>query len=220
MIIIDSILTVKNLTFGYDEKVTIKDFSLNVYPGEIVCLEGSNGAGKTTILNCITGIVNSCQNIYIYNKPVFENRALIKKISYIMSEDCLYDYLTVAENIDFFKTVFECDEKYTENINHYLKLFNLDGYDSVLVKKLSQGMRNKLYLAIMLSRNFDLLVLDEPFTALDLSTQQIILDSVVDIVKSQNKAVLFVTHIETFKAIATRVVHIDKLEDEFFSNPE
>jgi ABC-type multidrug transport system ATPase subunit len=127
-----------------------------------------------------------------------------------MSDDTLYEYLTVGENIKFYKNLFSEKSSYDERVKEYIRLFDIEQYYNILVKNLSQGTRNKLYIAIMLSKDFKALVLDEPFTALDKGTQETIMSKIQFEAISNNKSVIMVTHIEEFKKIATRRITIHK----------
>ncbi|MCI5997083.1 MAG: ABC transporter ATP-binding protein [Parvimonas sp.] len=205
------ILEVRGLTFGYEDNLVLKDLNLYVNENEIVLLDGDNAVGKTTLLKCITGIINNGKNVYINGMEVFDRKNLLKNISFVMSEDTLYDYLTLNENIEFFKMLFREDENFTKKVKILCKQLNIDKYENFLVKKLSQGTRNKLYLSIMLSKKFNILILDEPFTALDKDTQEFMIEKIKQISDEKQKAVLMVTHIEEFKKISTRKIRLEKL---------
>lgn len=206
------LIEVRDLTFGYEDIPVLKNFNLRVNKGEILLIEGDNGVGKTTLLKCIGSVVNGGKNIYFEGKHLLEHRDLIKNISFVWSEDTLYDYLTVGENIKFYKYLFGEKSSYDERIKEYIRLFGIEQYYNILVKNLSQGTRNKLYLAIMLSKNFKALVLDEPFTALDKITQEKVISIIKFEAMNNNKSVILVTHIEEFKKIATRRITISKYE--------
>lgn len=205
------ILEVRGLTFGYEDNLVLKDLNLYVNENEIVLLDGDNAVGKTTLLKCITGIINNGKNVYINGMEVFDRKNLLKNISFVMSEDTLYDYLTLNENIELFKMLFREDENFTKKVKILCKQLNIDKYENFLVKKLSQGTRNKLYLSIMLSKKFNILILDEPFTALDKDTQEFMIEKIKQISDEKQKAVLMVTHIEEFKKISTRKIRLEKL---------
>ena len=81
------------------------------------------------------------------------------------------------------------------------------------MKNLSQGTRNKLYLSIMLSKKHSLLILDEPFTALDKTTQQTIIKKIHNYTLEENKSVIMVTHVKEFKKIATRTAYVEKISE-------
>ena len=128
-----------------------------------------------------------------------------------MSEDTLYDYLTLKENIIFFKTLFDEDDEYVDNVKSLCNELAIDKYEDYLIKNLSQGTRNKLYLSIMLSKKHNILILDEPFTALDKNTQSIMINKIKSNSKEKEKCVIMVTHVSEFKEISTRVMTINKI---------
>ena len=200
----NTLIRVDDLTYGYEDDPVIKNLSLEVNAGEIVLIEGENGAGKTTLLKCMTGILNNCKSVFMDGKEISECKEELKNISFVMSEDFLYDYLTLRENVEFFKKLFDEDADFDKNIAFFVDKFGLGKYEDYLVKNLSQGTRNKLYIAIMFSKHHKILVLDEPFTALDTATQDVILDYVRGYTKLTDKAVIMVTHIAQFKEISTK----------------
>lgn len=207
------LLSVKNLTFGYEDSPVLEDFNFYINENEIVLIEGKNGSGKTTLLKCITNMLNNGKNIVIREKEVSHNKQLLREISFIMSDDILYDYLTVKENINFFRMLFNEDNDFLIQINQLCADFCIEKYNDYLIKNLSQGTRNKVYLAIMLSKKHKILILDEPFTALDKETQKIVIGKIENYRTSKDKSVIMVTHIDEFKNLATRIENIEKIEN-------
>ena len=206
-----NILEVKNLTFGYEDEPVLENFNMSISKNEILLIDGENGAGKTTLLKCITNIINNGKNIFINGVEVFSDKSVLKNISFIMSEDTLYDYLTLKENIIFFKTLFDEDDEYVDNVKSLCNELAIDKYEDYLIKNLSQGTRNKLYLSIMLSKKHNILILDELFTALDKNTQSIMINKIKSNSKEKEKCVIMVTHVSEFKEISTRVMTINKI---------
>ena len=206
-----NILEVKNLTFGYEDEPVLENFNMSISKNEILLIDGENGAGKTTLLTCITNIINNGKNIFINGVEVFSDKSVLKNISFIMSEDTLYDYLTLKENFIFFKTLFDEDDEYVDNVKSLCNELAIDKYEDYLIKNLSQGTRNKLYLSIMLSKKHNILILDEPFTALDKNTQSIMINKIKSNSKEKEKCVIMVTHVSEFKEISTRVMTINKI---------
>ena len=206
-----NILEVKNLTFGYEDEPVLENFNMSISKNEILLIDGENGAGKTTLLKCITNIINNGKNIFINGVEVFSDKSVLKNISFIMSEDTLYDYLTLKENIIFFKTLFDEDDEYVDNVKSLCNELAIDKYEDYLIKNLSQGTRNKLYLSIMLSKKHNILILDEPFTALDKNTQSIMINKIKSNSREKEKCVIMVTHVSEFKEISTRVMTINKI---------
>ena len=206
-----NILEVKNLTFGYEDEPVLENFNMSISKNEILLIDGENGAGKTTLLKCITNIINNGKNIFINGVEVFSDKSVLKNISFIMSEDTLYDYLTLKENIIFFKTLFDEDDEYVDNVKSLCNELAIDKYEDYLIKNLSQGTRNKLYLSIMLSKKHNILILDETFTALDKNTQSIMINKIKSNSNEKEKCVIMVTHVSEFKEISTRVMTINKI---------
>lgn len=205
------ILEINNLTFGYDDDPVLDNFNMTISENEILLIDGENGAGKTTLLKCITNVVNNGKSIFINGTEVSTDKSVLKNISFIMSDDTLYDYLTLRENITFFKTLFDEDDSYIIKVDSLCKTLDINKYDNYLIKNLSQGTRNKLYLSIMLSKKHNILILDEPFTALDKKTQGVMIDKIKADSKLKGKAVIMVTHVSEFKDIATRMITVNKI---------
>ena len=136
-----NILEVKNLTFGYEDEPVLENFNMSISKNEILLIDGENGAGKTTLLKCITNIINNGKNIFINGVEVFSDKSVLKNISFIMSEDTLYDYLTLKENIIFFKTLFDEDDEYVDNVKSLCNELAIDKYEDYLIKNLSQGTK-------------------------------------------------------------------------------
>lgn len=203
-------LEVRNLNFSYDKIQILDNINLSVEKNEVLLITGNNGSGKTTLLKCISGVLHSEGKFFLDNVPIQKNNHLRKKISYIMSEDTLYDYLTVKENINFFKSLFEEDDEFINKTNDYIQLLQIQEYNDFLVKNLSQGTRHKVYLSIMLSKSSEVFLLDEPFTALDADSQEKIIDDLNKIFKQDDKCAIIVTHIDKFKSIATREYKMGK----------
>jgi len=205
------LLEVKDLTFGYEDAPVLNKFNLELSANEILLIDGENGVGKTTLLKCMTNILNNGVGIFINGVSVHENKAVLKQISFIMSDDTLYDYLTLNENIDFFKALFDEGADFMPKVRQLCASFNITKYEHYLVKNLSQGTRHKLYLAIMLSKQHSILILDEPFTALDKKTQQLVIERIKNGGTDTNRSVIIVTHVSEFKQLATRTVHVNKI---------
>ena len=148
-----NIITIKDLTYGYEDCPVFENFSINFEQGKIYCIVGENGAGKTTLLKCISSLVNDSKCILYNGKPLESNKDLLQNISYVMSEDTLYPFMTVRENIKFYSALFNKTPNFQKRVTEILSKINCTSYNDTLVKNLSQGTRNKIYLAIMLMLN-------------------------------------------------------------------
>lgn len=209
-----SILSVKELTYGYNDCPVFKNFEVSFDKGKIYCIVGENGAGKTTLLKCISSLSNNSKGIYYEEQPIDKNKDLLQKISYIMSEDTLYPYMTVNENIKFYATLFYKTYNFKDKVSDILTQLGCDIYRDYLVKNLSQGTRNKIYLSIMLSKDAEIFLLDEPFTALDRNSQEFFFNFIEVKNRKEKSTFIIVTHIEEFKKISSKIIEIHKLREE------
>lgn len=209
-----SILSVKNLTYGYRDCPVFKNLDVSFDKGKIYCIVGENGAGKTTLLKCISSLLNDSKCIYYEDQLIEKNKDLLQNISYIMSEDTLYPYMTVNENIKFYASLFYKTSNFKNKVNDILTRLGCNVYRDYLVKNLSQGTRNKIYLSIMLSKDAEIFLLDEPFTALDKQSQEFFFDFIKEKDKKEKSTFIIVTHIEEFKKISSEIIEIKKLKAE------
>lgn len=172
---------------------SLKDISFEVKPGQIMGFIGRNGAGKTTTLKCIMNLVHYERgNISAFDLDMNQNELENKqKIGFALSELNYYPNKSIRqlENVTkrFYKNFDEA------KFNEACRLFNLD-LDKKL-EELSSGMKVKYSVAIALSHNAELLILDEPTSGLDPVSREEILDIFRKIVKKENRAILFSTHI-------------------------
>jgi ABC-type multidrug transport system ATPase subunit len=205
------LLEVRDLTFGYEDTPVLDGFNLELLPNEILLIDGENGVGKTTLLKCMTNIINNGIGIFINGTNIQNDKRALKQVSFIMSDDTLYDYLTLNENIGFFKLLFGEGDDFMPKVRNLCADFDIAKYEHYLVKNLSQGTRHKLYLAIMLSKQHNILILDEPFTALDKKTQKLMIEKIKNNGPDTNRSVIIVTHVSEFKQLATRTVYVNKI---------
>jgi NitT/TauT family transport system ATP-binding protein len=203
----EPVLQVSGLNFRYaatDQRLAVANVSLTVGAGEIVCLLGASGCGKTTLLNLVAGLlVQESGTIKI-------NEVSGTKIGYIFQEDALLPWRTVEANLLLARDIRR-DESATaakQRIDEHLKTFHLDG--SVLRRypsELSGGMRQRVAIIQSLMFNPQLLLLDEPFAALDFFTKLKLESEFHQLVKTKNKSAILVTHdIDEAIAVADRVL--------------
>ena len=170
-------LKITNLRKSFRAKSVLKDVSFEVNPGEIVCLLGNNGAGKTTIINCI-----------------LENSEYFNHVSALLeSSSNVYDYLTGVQNIEYFAGLSKIDSKSPE-IEKYIDDFELREAINKPVGEYSRGMQQKLALIIALMQSPKLLLLDEPTLGLDIKSKNAVIDKLNQLVNEKKMAVILTTH--------------------------
>lgn len=176
-----------------NETPALNGVSFNVDKGEFVSIIGPSGCGKTSVLSLIAGLIKKsggkitlCGNVL--DKPN-------KKIGYMLQKDHLFEWRTIEENLylplEITKTKTPENIEYIKNL---LSKYKLDGFDKYYPSQLSGGMRQRVALIRTLATKPDLLLLDEPFSALDYQTRLEVCDDVYSIIRQEKKTAILVTH--------------------------
>lgn len=187
----NKIISLKNISKNYHTKEgeikAIKDINLEINAGEIISIVGPSGCGKSTLLSIIASIDND------YNGIITKKDYL--KIAYMLQSDALLPFLTIYENaILGLKIQNKLTKKNIDYVNNLLKFYNLYEFKDNYPKSLSGGMKQRVALIRTLAIKPDLLLLDEPFSALDSQTRLIIGNDVYKIIKKEKKTAILVTH--------------------------
>lgn len=192
-----SIVEIKDISMTYHtldgETEAIKDINLNIDKGEIVSLVGPSGCGKSTLLSIIAGLIEPSKGkVLIKGKEV---KGPTKEIGYMFQRDHLFEWRTIIENVliglEIQGKVNEENYKYAEKL---LDIYGLSDFKEKFPRQLSGGMRQRAALIRTLVVEPDLLLLDEPFSALDYQTRLAIADEIGIILKKEEKTALMVTH--------------------------
>ena len=194
-----------------DEHIVFSDISLEIHGDKITIILGESGCGKTTLLRILSNLdtADSGEVVYIEN-----DKKITPKVGVVFQESRLMPWLTVKENISFHSKGMD-----EETLNKYLSMMNLQKFKNSYPNELSGGMANRVSIARALSYDPDILLMDEPFAALDYFTRRKMQKEVIDIHKSTKKGVIFVTHnIDEALTIADKILVIkrDKTIKEFF----
>ncbi|HDR4725309.1 ATP-binding cassette domain-containing protein [Bacillus cereus group sp. Sample62] len=182
----------------FENKIILQESSLVIEDGKSYCITGANGSGKTTLLNYM--MTGTETKIYKNQKQI-ELLEFKRNTAFIPNNPPIFDLLTGWENIQYIYSLWRIKDKdnYLKNVKKYCDLFELSQESlNDQVHTYSLGMKYKLFLISMISRNINLLLLDEPFTALDKNSQQEIYKVLIKFLERGN-SLIFVTHIEEFK---------------------
>ncbi|MCY6482890.1 ABC transporter ATP-binding protein [Clostridium aestuarii] len=210
-------IEIKNLNFKYknSEENVIKNFSLNIKQGEIVCILGESGCGKSTILRLVSGLEEALSGtIKIDGKVMVDDSTFIypekRGIGMVFQDYALFPHMTVEENIKFgLKKILRSEKK--KRLEEVLKLVNLQGYEKRYPYELSGGQQQRVALARAIAPQPALILLDEPFSNLDAHLQKKIRNELKQIIKQTGITSIFVTHDEEdAKAIADQVIVLTK----------
>ena len=204
-----NILTINNLSKTYYTKdreiLAIKDFSFNIKEDSIVAIVGPSGCGKSTLLNLIGNLEEKTSGEIIFNNDK-------NKIGYMFQNDCLFPWLNILDNcLIGLKIKKELTKEAKEYVLNLLTTYGLKDFIYSYPNNLSGGMRQRVALIRTLATNPDILLLDEPFSALDFETRQLVADDVYKIIKKEHKTTIMITHdIEEAIAIADTVIVLSK----------
>lgn len=158
-------LTVSHVFKNYGKKQVIKDVSFTLNKGQITVLAGQNGAGKSTIIKCITGFLKFDGDITLEGKR-YDDLEVKRQIGYIPEVPELYNELTVKQHFQFIALAYGVTD-YEERVQKYLSIFNLTAKQDELCGALSKGMRQKVSIICALVLNPKVLIVDEPMVGLD-----------------------------------------------------
>ena len=188
-------LSIENLIKFYSkDDPLIKDLNFSVNKGEFVSFIGESGSGKTTFLKCLAGLekINSGK-ITLNNRVLDDKTTFVKpnhrKIGFIFQDYPLFPHLSVLENLKI-----NLDEQYEKNIKYYVDLTGLDNLLNRYPHELSGGEQQRVCITRALIREPDLLLMDEPFSNLDVSIKSKIQSEVYKILKSTDTTTILVTH--------------------------
>ena len=186
-------LDVRNISFKYGEKDTLKDISFNLKEGEILGFLGPNGCGKTTTFRLICGLLKPYKGIiYLNGKKTGSDTS--EKISYLIEERAMFPKYKVLEMLLYFGKIKGIKKEILyDKINYYLNLFNMEKYKNSKIETLSKGNQQKIQFISCLLNDPKLLVLDEPISGLDLVNAKEIMDIIIEL-KKNNTMIIFSSH--------------------------
>ncbi len=206
-------LRIDGLTVRYGERRAVDRLSLTVGPGEIYGLLGSNGAGKTSTIKSIVGLVRpAAGRVEVQGLDVVSEALRVKaRVGYVPESSMLYDALTPREFLEFVASVRHLDRTVaSERTRNYVTAFRLETEFEEPILSLSNGTRQKVLLIAALLHQPPLLVLDEPLNSLDPRSVRIMKDLLVRTVAGGERGVLFSTHtMEVAEQLCHRVGILD-----------
>ena len=184
------ILSLKNVSFTYqtldDEINAIDNLSFDVEEGQFVSIIGPSGCGKTSVLSLIAGLLTPTKGEIVFNKH---------NIGYMLQKDQLFPWRTIEQNILLpLEIKKQLNKKNIEFADSLIRKYGLYDFKNNYPNQLSGGMRQRVALIRTLVINPDLLLLDEPFSALDYQTRLSVIDDVYKIIKTEKKTAILVTH--------------------------
>lgn len=174
--------------------VAVEHFDVEIEAGEFFCLLGPSGCGKTTVLKLLAGFeAPTAGNILMDGRPVSgpgRDRGVV-----FQGDDSLYGWLTARENVEFgLRMRHVRKSERCERAMHYLELVGLKGQEQKYPAELSGGMKQRIQIARVLANEPRMLLMDEPFAALDAQTRSLMQEELANIWRTTRTTVLFITH--------------------------
>lgn len=190
-------IIVKELSFAYgvgrNKHEVFNNINLGIYHNEFVCLVGPSGCGKSTLLRIIAGFLKPSHGV-VMNKDV-EIRDVSYKRAVVFQEDAVFPWMTVYANVEYGLISRNVSEKIRrEKVIEHLKLVGLVDYVNSFPRELSYGMRKRVDIARVLANDPEIILMDEPFGALDAFTKESLQVKLTEIWEKRRKTLLFVTH--------------------------
>ncbi len=188
------LLEVRDVSFSYNESaVILKDVSVTLREGEIVCLLGVSGGGKTTLFNIIAGLVRPDKGSVLLRGEDITGQS--GKVSYMLQKDMLLPYRTVEDNVALPLIIKGTKKKEARRIaGGYFRQFGIDGRQKKYPAELSGGMRQRAALLRTYLFSADVALLDEPFSALDAITKADMHRWYLDVMENIRLSTIFITH--------------------------
>lgn len=209
------LLETKNLTKGFLSKKAVNKVSISVEQGKIYGFLGPNGSGKTTFMKMVSGLLHPTSgNISIEGEPVSVETK--KKVAYMSTENFIFPYMKIKTVSDFYKDFYE-----DFNMERFNKLINYMDLDmNMKVKALSSGMASKLKIAVTLSRDAKLFMLDEPLNGIDLVAREKILNTIVESAHDGNTIIISSHLVDEMEKILDEVIFVKNGELVLSGNAE
>jgi len=210
----DNLLLMEQVTHVYvthqAATTAIENINFSVKAGEFVALVGPSGCGKTTVLSCLAGILTpTTGRILLNGEPV---NGPSRRIGYMLQSDYLFSWRTILDNVLIgLKVSGQLNSELEKYARYLLNELGLGKYIQAYPSQLSGGMRQRAALVRTLVTNPDILLLDEPFSALDYQTRLKLEDLVFETLRKHNKSAVLVTHdIGEAIAMSDRVIVLGK----------
>lgn len=200
---------VKNLTKRFGTLTAVDHISFEVEAGQSVALWGENGAGKTTALRCLLGVIPFDGEVHLSELDIArQGKAARRRMGFVPQEINFHDDMTVRETLLFYARIKKTDI-YSTQSSDLLERLGLDSYLPKRVRDLSGGTKQRLALVIALLANPPILILDEPTANLDVKAREGFLSLLAEL-KNEGKTLLFSSHrLEEVSALADRVLVLE-----------
>ncbi len=211
-------LILENVSKTYDntDQATIRDINLEIKEGEFICVTGKSGCGKSTLINLIAGLEKPSQGKILLNGKEITGPGRDRAVMF--QENALFPWMNSIENVIFcLELAGVPKEEREEKAMEYLRLVELEEYRDYPIHQLSGGMKQRVALARAFAADSDILLMDEPFSALDKQTSNSLRKELQSIWMKTHKTILFITHsVEEAVFLADKVIVLSRKHSTIF----
>lgn len=229
-----TVIHFENISKGYGNNLILNKFNLKIYKGELLTIIGRSGCGKTTVLKLINGLISpDSGKVYVNNEDISDINQieLRRKIGYVIQGVGLFPHMNISKNIEYVPKLIKKDDKkkIEMKVKNLMRVIGLS--EKMLMRypsELSGGQKQRVGIARALAASPEILIMDEPFGAVDEITRRLLQEEILRIYKELNVTIVFITHdIKEALKIGTRVLVMDEGEivqigtpDEIRNNPK
>lgn len=210
---LNKIIEIKNLKMNYGDKEVLKGINLDIYKGNIIGYIGSNGAGKSTTIKILLGLVKGYTGkVSIFGKDIEdEDNNYKEKIGYVPEIAKLYDSLTAREYLTFVGQIYNLEyEKCDKKALSLMKVLGIDHAYNSRLSSFSKGMKQKVVIISALLHNPDILFLDEPLSGLD-ANSVLLIKEILQKLKEDGKTIFYSSHImEVVEKLSDRIILLNE----------
>lgn len=207
-------LEVSGLSYSYHsmdgETQALSNISFSVNTGEFIAIVGPSGCGKSTLLSLLNGLLKPDEGtILIDGTPLSDSSAII---GYMLQKDHLFEWRTILSNASLgLEIQNKLDERHKKKLMELMNSYGLGSFENARPSELSGGMRQRAALIRTLALEPDILLLDEPFSALDYQTRLSVCDDISTIIRGRNKTAILITHdLSEAVSVADRIIILSK----------
>ncbi|MFV0440764.1 MAG: ABC transporter ATP-binding protein [Lachnospirales bacterium] len=189
-------ITIKNLHKSFEDKKVLDNINLIIEDGKTLALLGASGCGKTTLLNCILGLLNVDSGDIYFNENRVNHIPMNKRlVSIVFQENTLFPHMNVYDNIAYGLKIRKVSKTDIDRkVKEMLELTNLTGYEKKYPSSLSGGEKQRVAISRALVVNPNILLLDEAFNGLDVNIKNVMINFIVDLQKKLKFTMILVTH--------------------------
>ncbi len=193
----DSIIEIKNLNIEFSSEnqkvVALEKINLDINKNEFICIMGVSGCGKTTLLNALAGFIQPTNGKILLKDNEIQGPGPDRAV--VFQDDAVFPWLSVEDNIAYsHKIKSKYGDKEKELVNNYINLVGLEDFKKAWPRQLSGGMRKRVDLARAFSAEPELLLMDEPFGALDIMTKEKLQEELRKFWVERPRTIVFITH--------------------------